>query len=298
MPQLEAVVGKVQIVTDSSAQFLDPTVIERYQIEIVPLTIALPSRKVREGRDLDAAAFLRAIDRERARAELKAPPVDEFAKLYARLNQHTDQILSIHLSSGLSDVWNNARQATRTLLGRCEIEVVDSLTTSVGLAMLVEEAARVAVDGANLEEVVHAVRAMISRIYSVFYVDSLDYLRHNNLLSEAQALLGAMLEIKPVLSIEEGELIPIEKVRTDSQGIDRLVEFALEFTDFAELVILQHTPHDNDLTTMLRERLSLEFPDRHFPATLYGPSLGALIGPNAIGMMICEALPEDDEDEW
>ena len=288
--------GRIQIVTDSSAQFLDPTVIERYQIEIVPLTIALPAGKFREGIDLDAADFLQTISRERVRARLEAPAIEDFAELYERLNKRTDHILSIHLSSGLSSVWHNARQATRALLGRCEIEVIDSLTTSVGLAMLVEEAARAAAQGASFEEVVHAVRAMVTRIYSVFYVDTLDYLRHNNLLSEAQAVLGGMLEIKPVLSIEEGELIPIEKVRTDTQGIDRLVEFALEFTEFSDLVILQHDPHNTEQTELLRERLALEFPDREFPAALYGPTLGALLGPNAIGMMICEALPEDEDE--
>jgi len=290
-------VGKVQIVTDSSAQFLDPTVIERYQIEIVPLTLALPTHRYRDGVDIDAQTFLRTIARDRAYARLEPPPVEIFADLYARLNKQTDQIVSIHLSSGLGDVWNNAKQATRTLLGRCEIEVIDSLTTSVGLAMLVEEAARIAAEGAAFEQIVHTVRAMVTRIYSIFYVDSLDYLRHNNLLSEAQALLGGMLEIKPVLSIEEGELIPIEKVRTDAQAIDRLVEYVIEFTELEQLVILQHTPYPTEQTRLLRERLALEFPDHEFPAVLYGPALGALLGPGAMGMMICEALPED-EDDW
>ena len=289
--------GKVQIVTDSSAQFLDPTVIERYQIEIVPLALALPAHRYRDGVDIDARTFLRTIARDRVFARLEPPPVEEFADLYARLNKQTDQIVSIHLSSGLGDVWNNAKQATRTLLGRCEIEVIDSLTTSVGLAMLAEEAARIAAEGASFEQVVHTVRAMVSRIYSVFYVDSLDYLRHSNLLSEAQALLGGMLEIKPVLSIEEGELIPIEKVRSDAQAIDRLVEYVIEFTDLEQLVILQPTPYPTEQTRLLRERLALEFPDREFPAVLYGPTLGALLGPDAMGMMICEALPED-EDDW
>ena len=289
--------GKVQIVTDSSAQFLDPTVIERYQIEVVPQTIVLPERSYRDGIDLDADEFMRRITRDRVHARLEPPAIDTFADLYARLNKQTDHIISIHLSSGLSGTWNNARQATRTLLARCEIEVIDSLTTSVGLAMLVEEAARAAAEGASFDEIVHTVRAMVTRIYSVFYVDSMDYLRNSNLLSEAQALLGGMLEIKPVLSIEEGELIPIEKVRTDVQAIDRLVEYVIEFTDLERLVILQHTAYPTEQTEMLRERLALEFPDREFPLALYGPSLGALLGPDAMGMMICEALP-DDEDEW
>ncbi|MCC6798657.1 MAG: DegV family protein [Anaerolineae bacterium] len=287
--------GRVRIVTDSSAQFLDPTVIDRYQIEVVPLTISLPTRSFREGIDLDSEAFLRSVAGQRTPARLEAPSAETFANLYTRLNHETDHIVSIHFSSGLGEVWNNARQGARTLLGRCEIEVIDSLTASAGLGMLVEEAGLAVAEGASFEEVVHRVRGMVSRVYSVFYVGSLDYLRHNNLISEAQAVLGSMLDIKPVLSIEEGALIPIEKVRTDSQAIDRLVEFVIEFSDIAQLVILQHTLYATEQTRLLRDRLAFEFPEREFPVALYRPSLGALIGPDAMGMMICEALPEDGE---
>jgi len=291
-------VGRVRIVTDSSAQFLDSTVVERYQIEVIPLTITLSGQSFQDGIDLrPAASFLERIARDGGPARLEAPPVEVFAGWYARLNQQADQIVSIHLSAGLSEVWNNAKQATRAVLGRCEIEVIDSMTTSVGLAMLVEEAARVAAEGGTFEQVVHTARGMIGRLYSVFYVESLDYLRHNNLISEAQAMLGSMLDIKPVLTIEEGALIAIEKVQTDAQAIDRLVEFVIEFTDIDRLVILQHTPYPTEQTHLLRERLALEFPDREFPVALYEPSLGALIGPDAMGIMICEAVP-DDEGGW
>ncbi len=293
---MEASVGRVRIVTDSSAQFLDPTVIDRYQIEVVPLTISLPTRSFREGIDLDSEAFLRSVASQRTPARLESPPAETFASLYTRLNHETDHIVSIHLSSGLGAVWENARQGARTLLGRCEIEVIDSLTTSAGLAMLVEAAGRVAAEGASFEDVVHRVRGMVSRVYSVFYVGSLDYLRHNNLISEAQAMLGSMLDIKPVLTIEEGALMPIEKVRTDAQAIDRLVEFVIEFSDIEQLIILQHTSYPTEQTRLLRERLAFEFPEREFPVALYRPSLGALIGPDAMGMMICEAIPEDEEE--
>ncbi len=198
--------GRVRIVTDSSAQFLDATVIDRYQIEVVPLTVSLPTRSFREGIDLDFEAFLRSVASQRAPARLEAPSSEAFANLYTRLNHEADHIISIHLSSGLGAVWENARQGARTLLGRCEIEVIDSLTTSAGLAMLVEEAGRAAAAGASFEEIVHRVRGMVSRMYSVFYVGSFEYLRHNNLISEAQAMLGSMLDIKPVLTIEEGAL--------------------------------------------------------------------------------------------
>lgn len=288
--------GRVRIVTDSSAQFLDPGVIDRYQIEIIPLTLRISAQSYRDGIDINTETFFRTLARDRGPVQIVPPSPSTFAELYARLNRQTDQIVSIHLSRGLSDLWSNAKQATRTLLGRCEIEVIDSMTTSVGLAMLAEEAARVAAGGASLDEVVHTVRGMVSRIYSVFYLESLEYLRYNALLTEAQVILGSMLDVKPLLTIEDGELIPIEKVRTPAQAIDRLVEFVIEFSDVERLVIVQHTPHPTEQTRLLLERLTLEFPHHAFPVVQYNPSLGALIGPEAMGIIVYEALPNREED--
>ncbi len=281
--------GKVRIVTDSSAQFLDPEIIERYDIQVVPQTVHIGSQSFREGSELDADAFFRLMSSNTGHPiTVTAPSVEQFAEVYSRLNRTTDQILSMHVSRHMSQTWDNARLATKTLLGRCEIAAVDSQTTSVGLAMLVELAAQAAEDHESLEDVVRIVRAALPRVYSVFYVESLHYLRYNGLLSEAQTILGTMLDIKPFLTIEDGELMPMEKVRTQAQAIDKLVEFVSEFSDVEKLVILQNTPHPNDRTRLLQDRLAAEFPGGSFPVALYGPSLAALIGPDAMGIVVCE----------
>ncbi|MBN2303547.1 MAG: DegV family protein [Anaerolineae bacterium] len=288
--------GKVRIVTDSSAHFLHPEIIERYGIQVVPLTVHIGSQTFREGIDLDSEAFFRLVNHSQHIVTLSAPPVETFAELYARLNRTTDEILSLHISRYMSQTWNNALAASKTLLGRCEIIALDSMTTSVGLAMLVETAAQAAEEGAPLEEIVRVVRAMLPHVYSVFYVDSLDYLRHNGLLSEAQSILGTMLDIKPFLTIEEGELIPMEKVRNQAQAVDKLVEFVSEFSSLNKLVILQHTPYPTDCTRQLQDRLSSEFPGRFFPTMMYGPSLAAQIGPNGTGVVVYENLDTEDEE--
>jgi DegV family protein with EDD domain len=287
--------GKVRIVTDSSAHFLDPDVIDRYQIEVIPLTIHLGSQSFREGIDLDSDTFLQLASQSSPSTRVSAPAADEFAALYRRLNHETDQILSLHLSKQLSDTWDHARIASQTLLGRCEIVALDSMTTSVGLAMLVEAAAQAAETETSLEEVVRIVRGILPRIYTVLYVETLDYLRYNGLLSEAQSILGTMLNIKPFLTIEEGELIPMEKVRTQVQAVDKLVEFVTEFSVIERLVILQNTLYSTEQTRLLRDRLAAEFPGRYFPAMLYGPSLAALIGADATGIVIYEGI-ETEED--
>ena len=97
-----------------------------------------------------------------------------------------------------------------------------------------------------------------------------------------------MLDIKPFLTIEEGELMPMEKVRTQAQAIDKLVEFVSEFAAVEKLVILQNTPYPTDRTRLLQDRLAAEFPGTSFPVAIDGPSLAAMIGPDATGIVVCE----------
>ena len=115
--------GKVRIVTDSSAQFVNPELVKRYNIEVVPQTVRLGPKSFKEGVDLDAESFFRLGSQLAAPFEIVAPEVEAFASLYARLNRDTDQILSLHMSRTLGPTWDNARRAARTLLGRCDIMV-------------------------------------------------------------------------------------------------------------------------------------------------------------------------------
>jgi DegV family protein with EDD domain len=289
--------GKVRIITDSSAHFLHPETIERYQILVAPFTIHLGVQSFREGIDLDADGFFRLAGQGGPVATLTAPSVDDFAELYHHLNRETDQILTLVMSRRISQAWENARAASKTLLGRCEIAALDSKTMSAGLAMLVETAAEIAEEGASLDEVIRIVRAMLPRVYSVFYVDTLDYLHRNGLLSEAQSILGTMLDIKPFLTIEDGELIPMEKVRTQAQAIDKLVEFVAEFASLEKLVILHNTPYPTERTRLLQDQLAIEFPGYHFPLMMYGPSLASMIGPDGMGIVVYEAPDEEEEED-
>jgi len=288
-------VGKVRIVTDSSAQFLDSTVVDRYGITVVPHTILLGPRAFREGIDIESQAFFQLVRQTEFPARLMAPSADDFTAVFKRLNRETDQILAITMSRHMSQAWENALRASKSLLGRCDIVPLDSTTTSVGLALLVEQAARAAEDGATLDDIVHLIRSLLPHVYSVFYVDSLTYLRHNNLLSEAQVLLGTMLDIKPFLTIENGELIAMEKVRSQAQAIEKLIEFVAEFSELQHLVILTNALLPAERTRLLLEHLSMEFPDRTFPQALYQPSLAALIGPDGYGVVVQEQAEAGEE---
>lgn len=286
--------GKVRIVTDSSAQFLDPSLVKAYDITVVPVTIRFGSQIFREGEDLDAEGFFRRVLTEGMSVpELIAPTVSDYINVLAPLTHESDHIIVLPMAHGLSKSWLHAQTAAETLLGRCEIVVIDSMTTSVGLGMLVEEAAQAAEQMDSLEGVVRVVRGAVPRVYAVFYVETLDYLYRGNLIGEAQAILGRILGIKPFLTIEEGELIPMEKVRTRAQAVDKLIEFVTEFALLSQLVIVQNTPHITEQTRLLQDRLALEFGGRDFPVMMYGPTLGTHLGPDGVGIIVYENEEED-----
>jgi DegV family protein with EDD domain len=278
----------VHIVTDSSAHGQLPP-----NVTVVPHTIALAGKSFREGVDMSAEESLRLISRQPFAPTVQVPTQADFLAVYDRLSREYDAIISIHASREILPCWQNARAAAQAVMGRCQLDVIDSRTISAGLGMLVRMAARTLAEGASADETVRVLRGAIERIYSVFYVETTDFLMQNQIMSPSHSILGMMLNLKPVLTVEEGRLVPMEKVRTRIQAIERLVEFAVEFEEFDDALIVQNRSGLTDSSRMLSDRLATEFPDRRFPATLYGASLGALIGADATGLVILESEESD-----
>ncbi len=286
--------GKVKIVTDSTA-YLEASVIKRLGITVVPLTVRLGEETFREGVDITAEEFFQKLDRSTAMPVALPPSVEDFQAVYAKLSTTTDQIMSIHISSKLSQTCNRAMTASQFLLGRCQITVVDSLTTSLGLGILATAAAQAAAQGQSLEEIEFLIRGIIPRIYIVFLAATLEYLERKGRIGQAQALLGTMLNIKPFLAIEDGEIIPMEKVRTSEGAVDKLFEFVGEFSNIEQMAIMQSTPEPIEETKMLIERLELAFPKIKLPILVYGPVLACHIGPDGLGVIVYEGLDEGFE---
>jgi DegV family protein with EDD domain len=279
--------GKVAIVTDSTA-YLEPGVAQELQINVIPLNVHLGDETLQEGIDIAPEAFFQRLEQGGLIPRTSPPPVRSFEQLYAKLHTRTDEILSIHISGRLSQTLSHAQRGADSLLGRCSIAVVDSMTTSLGLGILVEASARAAKQGADLDEVVRLVRGMIPHIYSVFYVDQMDYLERGNRIGRAQAILGTMLNVKPLLFVEDGDIIPLEKVRTHEKAVEKLFEFVAEFSELEQSAIVQRHPTPTQETEMLLERLAQLFPDMKFPIIQYGPVLASHIGPSAMGVVVYE----------
>jgi DegV family protein with EDD domain len=164
------------------------------------------------------------------------------------------------------------------------------MTTSMGLGILVKAAAKAANDGMPLDDIVRLVRGMIPHIYLVFYVETMDYLERGGRIGKAQAILGSMLNIKPILFMEDGDIIPLEKVRTTEKAIEKLFEFVAEFDNLEQTAILQGSKHPNKDARTLQERLAQSFPDLDFSILQYGPDLATRVGPNALGIAVYEGM--------
>lgn len=279
----------VAIITDSTAYF-EPGEAEALGIHVIPLQIQLGSEKFLEGTEIDADELFRRLSFGAPNPKSLPPSPATFEALYRRLHKETDQILSIHISGLLSRTIQTAKAGAETLLGRCTIEIVDSMTTSVGLGILVRAAAEAARKGATLDDIVRIVRGMMPHIYLVFYVETMDYLERSERIGKAQAILGTMLNIKPILFMEDGDIIPLEKVRTTEKAIEKLFEFVTEFDNLEQTAIIQRSKHPAKEARMLQERLKQNFPAMDFPIIQYGPDLATRIGPNALGVVVYEGM--------
>ena len=281
--------ARVAIVTDSNA-YLSPRLAERLGVIVLPHTIHLPQGSFKEGVNLTPSQYFRMVQDSRRDVlpSASGPSFEEFSDLYGQLFRQTDQILSLHVSSHLSKTVDNARMARGLYLGRCRIEVIDSLSTTVGLGYMVQTAAVAAAAGHDLDDCIRLVRGMMSHIHLFFLTKHLPYLEREHRISPAQSILGTMLNIMPLLQIEDGEIIPLEKVRTSQQGIDKLFDYVSEFSQLKKAVILQHG-FDKE-TGALLERLETAYPGREFNILTSNPSLAVHMGPDSLGVVVLEAL--------
>jgi len=285
-------VSKVTIVTDS-ATTIEPLVAKQLDVTILPLIVRIDGQDYQDGADLDHEGLLLRMARDRIRPHIVGPTADDFRRVYTRLTRSTDQIISLHSSASLTPICQEAQKATDEFRGRCDIVVMNSETLSLGLDILIREATRLANASVTLNEILRQIRGLMQRIYIVLITDTLDYLEHSHLISPAQAILGTMLGIKPFLALEEGKIIPMEKVRSHERALDKLAEFANEFSNIEQMAILQSTPYPTDGTKMLLERLALITPDRQFPIMLYGPLLASHVGPDAMGLVVYEGSSKE-----
>ncbi len=234
----------IALVTDSTAS-LTPEDRERLQIETVNLYVILNGEQRPENEITDYAAFYKAVLDSPQLTTTSQPSIGDFIEVYEPLLDSGKEIVSLHISSGISGTFEAARQAAEHLAsegkGGERITVVDSRTTSGGLALTSLAAANAINDGASVDEVVRRTEAARDGLQTWIMVDTLDYLRKGGRIGGAQAMIGGALKIKPIITLEE-TVKPVEKVRTQGRAVQRLKDIATEVASRGETTwTVQHS---------------------------------------------------------
>lgn len=284
--------SKVCILTDSTAQFPAPLFPGNELVNIIPLHVELNDNLYTDAKDI-RTANLPASARQSNSPKALPPTVDEFKEVYSNLGRRYRDIVTILVSSHLNPVVPYALEAASTAGGPARIHVLDSQTTAVGLGLLVQAAARAAQMGADSIEITRLVRGMVSKIYTVFCVQSLSYLYKSGHLDPAQAIVGEYLNVMPFLILENGRLVPIQKVRSPRHLVDILHEFIMEFSELKHVAIIQGVPPFEQEARNLRDRISGENTSPSFSEHTLGAALATILGPRSLGVVVWEkALDE------
>jgi len=269
----------VRIVTDSTADLPDFLVAE-LGITVVPLHIHFGEETYEDGVTISKDEFYKRLVTSPKLPKTSAPSSGAFTETYAQLAEETDEIVSIHISSRLSATYQSATVARDTFPAETSISVVDSRFATIGLGLIVEQAARMARSGERAAIIVKEVEAAISRTHLFGVVDTLEYLHKGGRIGMASALLGSLLKVKPIIGVRDGIVHPIERVRGREKAFDRLVEMVSKFETISRLAVA-HTTAEDEMERLV-ERLSGFFPPEKMMRSRCGATLGTYLGPDTL----------------
>jgi DegV family protein with EDD domain len=234
--------------------------------------------------DISEDEFYQRLLRDPVHPTTEPPTPQDFADVYNRLSQEADGIISIHISSKLSATYNAALRSKQLVEKDYPIEVVDSQLVTMGLGLLSIAAASAAGSAKSLPQLVEEVKEIIPSIRLLGLFDTLKYLALGGRIGKAKALLGSVLNVKPMLTMEDGELEPAGQVRNRANGIDRLFDFAKNAIDIQDLAIVYSTTPDEAQT--LAERMGSIFPRERIRLARLGPALGVHGGPGILFVVL------------
>ena len=273
----------VKIVTDSVAD-LPPQVVQDLGITIVPLHVRFGEEVYRDGVDLTAEQFYERLRHSQILPVTSVPSPGDYAKAYDRLAKETDEILVITVTSKLSGTHEVAVQSVELMKRKCRVEVVDSQWAVMAQGFIVIAAARAAQDGASFEEILDLTQRNRSRVDMRAAFDTLEYLRRGGRIGRAQALMGSMLKFNPIITIRDGVVEPAGRPRSRAKAIDRLYNFAADFSHIDEIAVEDAAcPDDAEL---LVERLNSIFPRERIYRSRTTPVIGTHTGPGLLLLAI------------
>ncbi len=273
----------VKIVTDSSA-CLPVKSVEELGITVVPAYVCFGAKTYRDGIDLTTEQFYERLVSSKILPTTAVPAPTIFAEAYDKLAKETDEILVITISHKLSAIYKTALQAVELMKRKCRIEVIDSQWALMAEGLIVMAAAKAAQAGASFDEVAALTQKNIPRADIRIAFDTLEYLQRGGRIGKAQAFLGSVLKINPILCIKDGETYPVARERSRAKSIEHLYNFAIGYSRIEEMAIEDATtPNEAE---MLAERINTKFPKERIYRTKVSPAVGVHVGPHVLAVSV------------
>ncbi|WP_438446765.1 DegV family protein [Gorillibacterium sp. sgz5001074] len=279
----------IRIVTDSTSD-IPHGLRQELGIEMVPLKVHFGDETYLDSITIDSDTFYRKLSEAPALPTTSQPSPMDFLEVYRRLAAEPGtQIISIHLSSTFSGTYQSANLAKSMMEEEGDITLVDSLSATYGIGLLVVAAARAAREGQSKEEILSMIERLRSETSLYFLVDTLEYLHKGGRIGKASAVFGALLNIKPILSIDsEGEVASVDKVRGSKRAVARIIELLKERHSGPVRVTIAHAAclqQAEELGAMLGEHFDVT---EHLITTI-GPVIGAHVGNGTLGVFMVPA---------
>lgn len=279
---------KTAIVTDSTA-YLTEEERNRHNIHMVPLSVNLPTGTYDEEVTITAGEFFEMVRGTSEFPKTTQPPIGRFVEKFEELSGEYDEIVTIHLSSGISGTYNGALQAGEMVEG-ITVLGFDSEVACYVQGMYVKEAAKLAADGASAANIVAHLEELKKTMSAYFIVDDLAHLQRGGRLSTTAALIGGLLQVKPILHFQEKVIVPFEKIRTRKKAMrrveDQLAQASAKYSALQATVI--HANCEEEAQVWMEE-LALKYPNVEFTLSYFGPVIATHLGEGAIAMGWMEA---------
>ncbi|MHB9146620.1 MAG: DegV family protein [Symbiobacteriia bacterium] len=273
---------KIKVITDSTSD-LSPALAAQYDIEVIPLVVTLGDRTYRDGVDLSPDQFYPLLETTSDLPKTSQVSPGEFLQHFEHWLSRGYQVLSIHLSQGLSGTVDSARTAA-TQLRPDLVKVVDSKFLSFALAFQAIEAAQLAAAGHSMQAVLDGVKVVRDKMELLFTLDTMHYLQKGGRIGRVSALLGSLLNIKPLIRVVDGVYVPFGRTRNQIQALERFVEFMTEKAGSRPIRVAVGHGHALDAALRLKEMVAARLNVAgDIPLFEVGPVIGTHTGPGTVG---------------
>jgi DegV family protein with EDD domain len=278
---------RVCILTNSTAQFPVSSYPGRELVKVIPLHVRYDDKIYPDDKSLGFSELPPSL-RNGACLEVYPPSPQDFYRIYSALGQKYGQIITILPSERLNPAMRSAHKAASSGMGWVSLPLIDSQTTGVGLGLIVQAAAEAAYNGASAAEIQRYVRLIIPRVYTLVCAQSLTYMADSGHIDPTQAVIGEMLGLSALFTLENGQLTLVQKVSSGRHLLDQLLDFITEFGALKHIAVFRgHIPFDQD-TRQLHERIGEIYPAAPYSEHFIGTSLAISLGPRSLGITVLE----------